>query len=43
MWDLPQPGIKTMSFALAGGWILNHWTTRKPLKDVFLINSSLEG
>ena len=25
------------------GWILNHWTTRKHLKDAFLINSSLEG
>jgi len=29
MWDLPRPGIETASPALAGGWLLNHWTTRE--------------
>ena len=27
MWDLPRPGIKPVSPALAG--ILNHWITRE--------------
>ena len=35
-WDLPGPGIKPVSPALSR-WILNHWTTREALKELFLL------
>ena len=40
-WDLPRPGIETVSPVLAGGLhqILNHWTTRRVPDDSFLITT----
>ena len=42
MWDLPRLGIKPLSSVLAGGFLLNHWTTRKPKMLLLMLSTLLD-